>query len=72
MSEKQTFDDLRHTIGRIIGQSMGNGQMKDVIKQRLRTGHFAERELQDVVIAILEYLESRDDVQPENKLVDKA
>ncbi|HEX9060846.1 MAG TPA: hypothetical protein VF941_11760 [Clostridia bacterium] len=61
MSEKQTFEELRHKLGRIVGQSMGNGQIAQVIKERQRMGAFADRAMQETIIAILEYLESRDD-----------
>lgn len=61
MSEKQSFDDLRRKVGHIIGQSMGNGQMAQVIKERSRMGAFAQKAQEETIVAILEYLESRDD-----------
>lgn len=65
---KQSFDDLRRKVGRIIGQSMGNGQMAQVIKERSRMGAFSSRAQEDTIIAILEYLESRDDITVKEEL----
>ena len=66
MTEKQSFEDLRRKIGRIVGQSMGNGQMQSVIKERSRMGAFQSKAVEETLIAILEYLESRDDETKES------
>lgn len=55
----ETFEDLRRSIGRIIGQSIGPGQFKMVISERQKMGAFTDS-LDKIIIAILEYLEAQD------------